>query len=119
MFFETWRTRIRVMGFTPGWSCNARCTVPVDIPRASAISKSVTRLVLIASLGNRSAGLGACAHTRDCFAVFVANMNLVRCKRFRSPTLGPRIDNGQEISHRALDEEPSCLQGLAGKLGFG
>src|SRR5215472_19059314 len=36
-------------------------------------------------------------HT-DCFAVFVANMNLVRCKRFLSPTLGPRIDNGQEIS---------------------
>src|SRR5207253_2527175 len=47
MFFDTCRTRIRVMAFTPGWSCKARCTVPVDIPRASAISKRVTRRVVL------------------------------------------------------------------------
>ena len=35
------------MAFTPGWSCKARCTVPVDIPRASAISKRVTRRVVL------------------------------------------------------------------------
>jgi len=44
-------------------------------------------------------------------------MNLVHRKRFRSPTLGLRLDNGQGISRSTLDEEPSYLQGLAGKAG--
>src|SRR5437763_17219203 len=46
MFFDICRTRVLVMGFTPGWSCKARCTVPVDMPSASARSNRVTRQLM-------------------------------------------------------------------------
>src|SRR5207248_8667659 len=53
MFFDICRTRVLVMGFTSGLPCKARCTVPVDMSRALAMSKSVTRRLIVIDFGSK------------------------------------------------------------------
>ena len=55
MFFDICRTRVLVMGFMSGLPCKARCTVPVDMPRALAMSKSVTRRLIVIDFGSKEA----------------------------------------------------------------
>src|SRR5258708_19653881 len=82
MFVDICRTRVLVMGFTPGWLCRARCTVPVDMPRASAMSKRVTLLLMII------VGQG------NLFTEFQGSKSSVNAF---APTLGQEEKNGQAI----------------------